>query len=181
MRCYNTFRSLRSDIQFDQTGYQQFLREQGLSEHAIKYLNIHLINDFTLSHLRGSVELAAGGAFFQRGREYVEKYNEKTLGLYRPVDPPCDYAAIFLRPEKCYTPARLNHTFLHETRHHIQHCLKLSCCSIFHEHVEAHSARNQPWEIDADEFAEKYFRSHTFLQIVPHRLQRSDLRYYHNH
>lgn len=173
MRCYYTFRN----IQFDKMGYQQFLREQELSELDIKHLNIHFITDFTLSHFRGDNDLAPDGAFFQHGREYVEQENKTTLGLYRPVDPPGKYAAIFLRPAAMYfSSARLNHSFLHETRHHIQHCLKLSCCSIFHDHVEAHSARNQPWEIDAEQFADKYFRSHTFLQIVPHRLQRSDLR-----
>lgn len=179
MRYYYIFRSIQFDIQFDKTGYQQFLREQELSEHDIKHLNIHLITDFTLSHFRGNDELAAGGAFFQRGREYVEQENKTTIGLYRPVDPFCEYAAIFLRPAAMYySSPRLNHTFLHETRHHIQHCLKLPCCSKFHDGIvnEAHSARNQPWEIDAEQFATRYFGSHTFLQIIPHRLQRSDLR-----
>jgi len=179
MQCYYTFHSIQFDIQFDKTGYQQFLREQGLSEHDIKHINILFITDFTCSHFRGCVDLAAGGAFFQHGKEYVEQENKKTLGLYRPVDPPGEYAAIFLRPAAMYfSSPRLNHTFLHETRHHIQHCLKLPSCSTVHPRVanEAHSARNQPWEIDAEEFADKYFRFHTFLQIVPHHLQRSDLR-----
>jgi hypothetical protein len=181
MRCYYTFHSIRFDIQFDKTRYQQFLREQELSEHDIKHLNIHLITDFTLSHFKGNNELIAGGAFFQRGREYVEQENKTTLGFYRPYDPPSAYAAIFLRPGLCYTSDRLNHTFLHETRHHIQHCLKLPCCSKVHDGVanEAFKSRNQPWEIDAEQFADQHIKQVSFLQIVPHRLQRRDLRYLH--
>src|SRR5258706_16304843 len=128
MRYYYTFHSIQFDIHFDKTGYQQFLREQELSEHAIKRLNIHFINDFTLSRFKGCVDLAPGGAFFQRDKEYIEQENQATSAFYRPVDPPCDYAAIFLRPEKCPTLARLNRTFLHETRHHIQHCLNSPYC-----------------------------------------------------
>lgn len=177
MRCYYTFRN----IQFDQMGYQQFLREQELSEFDIKHLNIHLITDFTLSHFRGDNDLAPGGAFFQRGREYVEQENKTTPGVYRPVDPPGKYAAIFLRPAAMYFSfPRLNHAFLHETRHHIQHCLNSPYCRSYpgNEVFDSLEWKDRPWEIDAEEFAERYFRSHTFLQFVPHRLQRSDLRYY---
>jgi hypothetical protein len=179
MRCYNTFHSIQFDVQFDQMGYQQFLREQGLSEHAIKHLNIHFINDFTLSHLRESVELVAGGTFFQRGKEYVEQENRTTPAFYRPVDPPCDYAAIFLRPERCYT--RLNRTFLHETRHHIQHCLNSPYCRSYpgNEVFASLEWKDRPWEIDAEKFAEDHVNQVSFLQMVPHRMQRSDLRYYH--
>ena len=73
MQC--TYTNVSPDIHFDRARYQQFLREQGLNEHAIKYLNIHFITDFTLSHLRSSEELLAGGTFFQRGKEYVEQEN----------------------------------------------------------------------------------------------------------
>ncbi len=55
MRCY--YAKDYCDYQFDKAGYQQFLREQGLSEHDIKRLNIHLITDFTCSHFRGNVDL----------------------------------------------------------------------------------------------------------------------------
>jgi len=177
MRCYYT--KFVHDIQFDKTEYQQFLREQGLSEHDIKRLNIHFITDFTLSDFEGSIDLAEGGAFFQRGKEYVEQENKTTLAFYRPYDPPdSEYAAIFLRPAKCHTPAHLNHTFLHETRHHIQHCLKLSCCSAVAIRVEneAHRARSQPWEVDADQFATKYLNQVSpFLQTISRPLTRSDL------
>jgi hypothetical protein len=87
MRCYYTFRSIQFDILFDRTGYQQFLREQELNEHDIKFLNIHFIADFTLSHFSGSDDLVAGGAFFQRGREYIEQENKTTPAFYRPVHP----------------------------------------------------------------------------------------------
>lgn len=181
MRCYYTFLGIDFDIEFDKTGYQQFLREQKLSEQDIKYLNIHFIRDFTLSHLRGSEELCAGGAFFQRGREYAEKMNKTASAFYRPVNPDNQYAAIFFRPNKCLP--RLNHTFLHETKHHIQHCLKESRCRSHpgNEMFASLEWKDQPWEIDAEEFAEKYFHSHAFLQKVPHRLQRSDLRYLRSH
>jgi hypothetical protein len=102
MRC--TYTNVPHDVNFDKIRYQQFLREQGLSEHAIKYLNIHFINDFTLSHFKGSEELLADGAFFQRGREYVEEQNKMARAFYRPVNPDNMYAAIFLRPKKCPTP-----------------------------------------------------------------------------
>jgi hypothetical protein len=182
MRYSCTFRSFEYDIQFDRTGYQQFLREQELSEYDITHLNIHLITNFTLSHFKGNNDLAPGGAFFQRGREYIEQENKTTKGLYREYDPPSKYAAIFLRPGLCHiwdTSAHLNHTFLHETRHHIQHCLKLSCCSRSpgNEVFASLAAKDQPWEIDAEEFADKHFQSHTFLQLVPHHLQRSDLQW----
>ncbi len=177
MRCYS--HRLFRDIQFDRTGYQQFLREQGLSEQDIKRLNIHFITDFTCSHFRGCVELAPGGAFFQRCKEYVKQENQATLAFYRPYDPPCEYAAIFLRPAKCHTPAHLNRTFLHETRHHIQHCLKLPCCTAVNAGVanEVGGAKNQPWEIDADQFAEKYINQISFFfPPVSRKLKRSDLR-----
>ena len=175
MRC--TYTNVTHDIHFDQTRYQQFLREQGLNEHAIKYLNIHFINDFTLSHFRGSEELLAGGTFFQRGKEYVEQENRTTPAFYRPVHPDSKYAAIFLRPKKCSTPYLLHRTLLHETRHHIQHCQNSSYCrsSPGNEVFASLEWKDQPWEIDAEDFADKHFRSHAFLQMVPHRLQRSDL------
>jgi hypothetical protein len=177
MRCY--YETAYCDIQFDKAGYQQFLRDQGLSEHDIKHLSICFITDFTCLHFKGSIDLEEGGAFYKRCREYVEEHNKTTGGLYRPHDPPSsEYAAIFLRPAKYLTPARWNHTFLHETRHHIQHCLKLPCCSIVHAGVanEAHSAKNQPWEIDADQFAEKYVNQISFFLPVSRPLRRSDLR-----
>src|SRR5260370_29621324 len=83
MQCYYT--KFVHDIHFDKTRYQQFLREQGLNEHDITHLNILFITDFTLAHFRGSPALAAGGAFFQRDREYVVKRNEMALGPYRPT------------------------------------------------------------------------------------------------
>ena len=92
---------------FDKAGYQQFLREQELSEYDIKHLNIHLITDFTSAHFKGCVDLAPGGAFFQRGREYVEQENKTTRAFYQPVHPDSTYAAIFLRPAKCHLLARL--------------------------------------------------------------------------
>ncbi|SRR6266436_7661358 len=176
MRCY--YARAYCAYQFDKTGYQQFLREQGLSEHDIKHLNIRLITDFTCSHFRGHVDLEEGGTYFHRCREYVEKENKTTLAFYRPYDPPSEYAAIFLRPAKCHTPAHLNHTFLHETRHHIQHCLKLPCCSAVNPGIEneVHGAKNQPWEIDADQFARNYSNIYSFLLPVSRLLKRSDLR-----
>jgi hypothetical protein len=153
MRCY--CERVYRGIQFDKAGYQRFLREQGLSEHDIKRLNIHLITDFTCSHFKGCADLAPGGVFFGRCREYLEKENRATRAFYRPYDPPCDYAAIFLRPKKCFIFADLNIALLHETRHHLQHCLKLPCCSTVNARVEneANGAENQPWEIDAVQFA----------------------------
>lgn len=88
MRCYYT--KAYCDYQFDKAGYQQFLREQGLSEHDIKRLTIDLITDFICSHFKGSVDLEEDGAYFHRCREYVEKENKATLALYRPYDPPSD-------------------------------------------------------------------------------------------
>jgi hypothetical protein len=96
MRC--SYTKVSRDIHFDRARYQQFLREQGLCEHDINYLNIHFIHDFTLSQLRGSEELRAGGAFFQRGEEYVAKMNETASAFYRPVNPDNQYAAIFFSP-----------------------------------------------------------------------------------
>jgi hypothetical protein len=175
MRCYSN--KFVHDIQFDKTRYQQFLREQGLSEHDIKHLNIRLITDFTCSHFRGNVDLEEGGAYFRRCREYVEKENKTTLAFYRPYDPPSEYAAIFLRPAKCHTPAHLNHTFLHETRHHIQHCLKLPCKRPVDAPVESEvpNERNQPWEIDAEQFARAYANRVSFFLPVSRPLKRSDL------
>src|SRR6266699_187573 len=135
MRCY--YEKAWCDYQFDKAEYQQFLRDQGLSEHDIK----------------------------------------TTRAFYRPYDPPSsEYAAIFLRPAKCHTPAHWNHTFLHETRHHIQHCLKLSCCSTVNAGVanEARSAKSQPWEIDADQFAMKYGDLSFFVPPVSRRLKRNE-------
>lgn len=176
MRCY--YEKAWCDYQFDKAEYQQFLRDQGLSEHDIKRLNIHFITDFTCSHLKGCVDLEEGGAFYNRCREYVEQENKTTRAFYRPYDPPSsEYAAIFLRPAKCHTPAHSNHTFLHETRHHIQHCLKLSCCSTVNAGVanEARSAKSQPWEIDADQFAMKYGDLSFFVPPVSRRLKRNEL------
>jgi hypothetical protein len=166
MRCYHTFRSIEFDIQFDQTGYQRFLREQGLSEYDIKHLHIHFITNFTCSHFKGCVDLKPGGAFFRRGKEYVEQENETTPAFYRPVAPPGKCAAIFLRPEKCY--ASLNRTFLHETRHHLQHCLNSPSCRRYpgNERFASLEWKDRPWERDAEEFAEKYFRSHVFLYLL---------------
>jgi hypothetical protein len=172
VQCY--YRGPFRNIQFEKTSYQQFLRKQGLTEHAIRYLNIHFITDFTLSDFEGCIDLAERGAFFKHGREYVEQENETTIGFYRPVDSPRKYAAIFLRPARCYTLACLNETFLHETRHHIQHCLKSECCSAVVPGVanEAHSAPTQPWEIDAHLFAKAYGSQVSFLSSI---LQRSNL------
>jgi hypothetical protein len=156
MRCY--YVKAYCDIQFDKAGYQQFLREQGLSEHDIKRLNIHFITDFTCSYFKGNVDLERGGAFYKRCREYVEQENKTTLAFYRPYDPPSEYAAIFLRPGRCRSLSHLNQTFLHETRHHIQYCLKLPSCRVVNAGVanEAQSAKSQPWEIDADQFERDY-------------------------
>lgn len=164
------YRKSFHSIEFDRAGYQQFLREQKLSEHQIKYLDIHLITDFTLSHFRGSEELLAGGPFFRRGEEYIEQENSITRGFYRPVNPDNTYAAIFLRPKKCHMDADLiNRTFLHETGHHIQHCRNLLCCrsSPGNEVFASLERKVQLREIDADQFADKHFRFHTFLRMVP--------------
>src|SRR6266849_1545954 len=181
MRCYYT--KFVQDIHFDKTRYQQFLREQGLREHDIKHLNILFITNFTLAHFRGSPALADGGAFFQSDREYVAKRNEMALGLYRPYYPSRAYAAIFLRPEQYKTPVRHNQLFLnvdllHETRHHIQYCLDLPCCKPVDDapvDSEALNERNQPWEIDAEEFASRYANRVSFFLPVSRPLKRSDL------
>jgi hypothetical protein len=180
MRCYYT--KFVYDIQFDKTRYQQFLREQGLSEHDITHLNILFITDFTHSHFRSSPTFAAGGTFFQRDREYVEKMNETALGLYRPYYPSRAYAAIFLRPERYKTSVYLNQKFLnetllHETRHHIQQCLELPCCKPVNAPVESErpNERNQPWEIDAEQFAGAYVNRVSFFLPVSRPLKRSDL------
>jgi hypothetical protein len=173
MRC--TYTNVSHDINFDRARYQQFLREQGLCEHDIKHLNIHFMNDFTLSHLRGSEELLASGAFFQRGKEYVAKMNETASAFYRPVNPDNQYAAIFFRPKKCLP--RLNYTFLHETRHHIQHCLNLPYCrsSPGNEMFASLEWKDQPWEIDAEKFAEDHVNQVSFFLPVPRPWKRSDL------
>lgn len=175
MQCYveKTF----YNIQFDKVGYQQFLREQGLSEHDIKWLNIHLITNFTCRHFKGSTDLDEGGTFFQRCKEYVEQENRNTLAFYRPYNPPFRYTAIFLRHPKYSPLGRLNHTFLHETRHHIQHCLKLPCCSRVNVGLtnEAFTSRNQPWETDAEQFAIANANQVSFFTYRP--LRRSDLQW----
>ena len=182
MRCY--YNKFVHGIHFDKARYQQFLRGQELSEYDIRHLNIHLITDFTCSHFKGNVHLEEGGAYFQRDKEYVEKMNETTLGLYRPYDPSTsDYAAIFLRPEKYKTPVHqmdpifLNCTLLHETRHHMQHCLELPCRKSIHAPVESElpNERNQPWEIDAEQFASEYAGWVSFFLPISHPLKRSDL------
>jgi hypothetical protein len=146
--------------------------------------NIHLITDFTRLHFKGNVNLEEGGAYFQRDKEYVEKMNEIALGLYRPYDPPTsEHAAIFLRPEKYKTPVHLmdpiflNRTLLHETRHHMQHCLELPCRKPVHAPVESElpNERNQPWEIDAEKFASAYVNQVSFFLPVSRPLKRSDL------
>src|SRR6266480_1638167 len=171
MQCYSLFHNIRFDIHFDRAEYQQFLREQELSEHDITYLDIHLIDDFTLSHFLGDDDLAPGGAFSQRGEEYVEQKNMENQGLYRSVDSHHPHAAIFVRPHRCCTSARLNHVFLHETRHHIQQCQNMS----WGEVPAWLEWKDRPWEIDAEKFAYKFAQSHTFLHMVDHTLQRSDL------
>jgi hypothetical protein len=185
VRCYYT--KFAHDIQFDEMLYQQFLKEQGLREHDIEHLTIHFITDFTSSHFKGNVHLEEGGAYFQRDEEYVEKMNETTLGLYQPYDPPTsDYAAIFLRPEKYKTPVHLldpiflNHPLLHETRHHIQHCLEFPCRKPVHAPVESElpNERNQPWERDAEQFASAYAGQVFFILPVSHPPKRSDLKTY---
>jgi hypothetical protein len=128
MRCY--YNKFSRDIQFDKTRYQQFLTEQGLNERDITHLNICFITDFTHAHFMGSPAFAAGGAFFQRDREYIEKMNETALGLYRP-----------------YYSSR------------------------------AYNERNQPWEIDAEEFARRYVNQACFFLPVSRPLKRSDLRW----
>jgi len=157
MRCY--YEKAYRGIQFVKAGYQQFLREQGLSEHDIKRLNIHLVTHFSCSHFKGCSDLAPNGAFFGRCREYAEQENRTTHAFYRPYDPPSNYAAIFLRPKRAtFMIADLNIYLLHETRHHIQHCLKLPCCRAVNAGIEneAQSAENQPWEIDAVQFAREH-------------------------
>lgn len=78
MRCYYT--KFVHDIHFDKTRYQQFLREQGLSEHDITHLNILFITDFTLAHFTGSPTFSPDGTYFQHDREYVEKRNKEARG-----------------------------------------------------------------------------------------------------
>jgi hypothetical protein len=182
MRCYYT--KFAQDIHFDKIRYQQFLREQGLREYDIKHLNIFFITDFTHAHFRGSPALADGGAFFQRDEEYVAKRNEMALGLYRPYYPPSrPYAAIFLRPEQRKTPVHrldpifLNETLLHETRHHIQSCLDLPCCKPIDDAPadgDTFNERNQPWEIDAEEFAYRYVNQLSFFLPISRQWKRSD-------
>ena len=182
MQCYYT--KFVHDIHFDKTRYKQFLREQGLNEHDIKHLNILFITDFTCAHFGGSPALAAGGTFFQRDREYVAKRNEMALGLYRPYYPSRAYAAIFLRPERYKTPVRhnqtfLNETLLHETRHHIQYCLDLPCCKPVDDtpvEDDLPNERNQPWEIDAEDFTLRHVNQVSFFLPVSRPLKRSDLR-----
>ncbi len=123
MRCY--YERVYRGIQFDKAGYQRFLREQVLSEYDIKRLNIYLITDLTCSHFKGCADLAPGGVFFGRCKEYVEKEHRTTRAFYRPYDPPCDYAAIYLRPKTCFNFAILNIALLHETRHHMFLLMKL--------------------------------------------------------
>jgi hypothetical protein len=175
MRC--TYTNVPRDVNFDRIRYQQFLREQGLSERDIKRLNIHFINDFTLSHFKGSEELLADGAFFQRGREYVEEQNKTARAFYRPVNPDNMYAAIFLRPEKCPTLYFLHHTLLHETRHHIQHCQNLSCCrtSPGNEGLASLEWKDRPSEKDAEKFADDHVNQVSFFLSVPRPWKRSDL------
>lgn len=181
MRCY----SERADsiIQFDKEEYQKFLKNQGLSEHDIKRLNILFITNFTLAHFTGSPTFAPEGTYFQRAKEYVTKMNEKALGLYRPSYPSRAHAAIFLRPGRYKTPVHLinpiflNEVLLHETRHHIQSCLNLSCKRPVDAAVNSNAPneRDQPWEIDAEDFAMRYVKQVSFLRIVSRPLQRSDL------
>jgi len=183
MQCY--YNKFVHDIRFDKAGYQQFLREQGLSEHDVTHLNILFITNFTLAHFRGSSALAPGGAFFQRDREYVTKRNkQESLGLYRPYYPSRPYAAIFLRPEQRKTPVRhldpifLNETLLHETRHHIQYCQKMECCKPVDDGPvgdDLPNERNQPWEIDAEDFTRKHLKQVSFFLPVSRPLKRSDL------
>ena len=181
MRCY-TEKAYRI-IQFDKIEYQKFLKNQGLSERDIKRLNILFITNFTPAHFSGSPTLAPGGAYFQHTGEYVAKMNDKARGLYRPSYLPDTYAAIFLRPGQHKTPIHmmnpifLNEVLLHETRHHIQHCLKLSCMKSFDSVVDsdAPSERDQPWEMDAEDFAAKYVKQVSFLSIVLPPTRRSDL------
>jgi len=175
MRCY--FAELYSHYRFDKAGYQQFLKEQGLKEHDIKRLNIHLVTHFTSLHFKGDKALEEEGEYYQRSKMYVEQGNKLIRGFYRPYDPPnCEYAAIYLRPSMCHTPTHLNHVLLHETRHHIQYCLKLPCCSIINAGIEseAHGAACQPWEIDAEQFASTYNRVPAFLLPIPRPPKRSD-------
>lgn len=183
MRCY--YENAYRDIQFDKAAYQQFLREQGLSEYDITRLNILFITNFTLAHFRGSPALAPGGAFFQRDREYVTKRNkQESLGLYRPYYPSRPYAAIFLRPEQRKTPVChldpifLNETVLHETRHHIQCCLDLPCNKPVEDAPvgdDLPNERNQPWEVDAEGFAREHLKKVSFFLRVSCPLKRSDL------
>jgi hypothetical protein len=176
MRC--TYTNVPHDVNFDRARYQQFLREQKLSERAIERLNIHFIPDFTLSHLRGSEELRAGGAFFRRSREYIANMNETAPAFYRPVNPDNQYATIFLRPMKCHMATHLiNRTFLHETRHHIQHCLNLPYCRSRPENAMFASLewKDQPWEKDAENFARDYVNQVCFFLPVPRPWKRSDL------
>ena len=183
MRCY--YNKFVHDIHFDKVRYQQFLREQGLREYDITHLNIFFITDFTLAHFRGSPTFAADGTYFQRNKEYVEKRNkQESLGLYRPYYPSRPYAAIFLRPEQRKTSVRhldpifLNETLLHETRHHMQHCLDLPCnTSVDDVPVgdDLPNERNQPWEIDAEQFASAYAGQVFFILPVSHPPKRSDL------
>ncbi len=180
MRCYYT--KFVHDIHFDKTRYQQFLREQGLSEHDITHLNILFITDFTLAHFTGSPTFSPDGTYFQHDREYVEKRNKEARGLYRPYYLSRAYAAIFLRPEMYKAPVHLmdpihlNVDLLHETRHHIQYCLKLSCCKSIDTPVDhdALNERDQPWEIDAEEFASRYARQVSFFLPVSRPPKRSD-------
>jgi hypothetical protein len=105
-------------------------------------------------------------------------------GLYRPYYPSRAYAAIFLRPERYKTPVRLlnpiflNGDLLHETRHHIQYCLNLLCCKTADAPVDsdALNERNQPWEIDAEQFEFEHLNQVSFFLPVSRPLKRSDLR-----
>ena len=182
MRCYYT--KFIREIHFDRTRYQQFLREQGLNGHDIMHLNILFITDFTLSHLRGSPTLAEGGFFFQRDREYIAKLNKDVRGLYRPCSASRACATIFLRPQRYEAPVHqmdpifLDEPLLHETRHHIQYCLKLPCSEKINEVLiggDPISKRNQPWEIDAEDFTRKHIGQVSFFLPVSRPLKRGDL------
>ena len=101
----------------------------------------------------------------------------------RPYYPSRAYAAIFLRPERYKTPVHhnqffLNETLLHVTGHHIQYCLDLPCSKPVDDAPvddEMPNERNQPWEIDAEQFASAHVNRVSFFLPVSRPLKRSDL------
>lgn len=143
MRLYR--KKIFQDIQFDTSGYCQFLKEQGLTQEHIKALTIHLTeyqaNDpYTEDIPEGET---VGGSFLD---------TRKLLEYQGSLGP-----RILLHPEQHKTKHSLNDTLLEETRHYIQECLNLFPSSNWGEYED------RPEEIDAKEFVQLH-QSRQFIQ-----------------